>query len=312
MVKIAVKLLIFGVCATLGAVTKKDRVVDQALSDKEPGSPDYDHDAFVGKEEAETFKELSPEESRRRLGIIVDKIDVDGDGHVTEGELEKWIVFTQTRYIREDSDKQFRSHDTDGNNKVHWDEYKQQTYGFLSDEDMAASEDQDFSYAQMIVRDQRRWNKADVDGDNECSIDEFRAFLHPEEFDHMKEIVTKETLEDIDKNKDGFVDLDEYIGDMFRQEDGEAEPEWVATEREQFTKYRDVNQDGKLDEKEIRAWIMPDDYNHAEAEAKHLIYEADDDKDGELSKEEVLAHHDRFVGSQATDWGEALKRHDEF
>lgn len=62
----------------------------------------------------------------------------------------------------------------------------------------------------------------------------------------------------------------------------------------------------------MRGWIIPDDYNHAEAEAKHLIYEADSDGDRELTKEEILDKYDVFVGSQATDFGEALVRHDEF
>lgn len=31
----------------------------------------------------------------------------------------------------------------------------------------------------------------------------------------MKEIVVLETLENIDKNRDGFVDQDEYIVDIF-------------------------------------------------------------------------------------------------
>lgn len=297
---------------TCAAVTKKDRVLDQALSDKEPGSPEYDHEAFVGSEEAKEFDKLAPEESKRRLGIVVDKIDKDEDGKITEKELEEWIVFTQSRYIREDSDKQFKAHDKNEDEKVSWEEYKEATYGFLSDDDMAASESDSFSYKKMIERDERRWSKADVDGDNSCSIDEFRAFLHPEEFDRMKQIVVKETIEDIDKDGDGFVDVNEYIGDMYKPESDESEPEWVETEREQFSKYRDMDQDGKLSENEIKLWIMPDDYNHAEAEAKHLIYESDDDKDGELSKEEILEHHDKFVGSQATDWGEALMRHDEF
>lgn len=29
---------------------------------------DYDHDAFLGKEEAEKFKAMSPEESKKKLG----------------------------------------------------------------------------------------------------------------------------------------------------------------------------------------------------------------------------------------------------
>ena len=58
----------------------------------------------------------------------------------------------------------------------------------------------------------------------------------------------------------------------------EEEPEWVKTEREHFSKWRDLNNDGVMDKEEVRHWIMPDDYDHAQAESKHLIYEADADK----------------------------------
>ena len=38
--------------------------------DEEEGdhNPDFDHEAFLGKEEAQSFDSLSPEESQRRLG----------------------------------------------------------------------------------------------------------------------------------------------------------------------------------------------------------------------------------------------------
>ena len=49
---------------------------------------DYDHDAFLGRDEAQTFDELSPEESKTRLAKIVDKIDKDHDGRVTSKELK--------------------------------------------------------------------------------------------------------------------------------------------------------------------------------------------------------------------------------
>jgi hypothetical protein len=57
---------------------------------------------------------------------------------------------------------------------------------------------------------------------------------------------------------------------------------------------------------------MPEDYDHAKAEAAHLIYESDVDSDQRLSKQEILQHQDVFVGSQATDFGDYLVRHDEF
>ncbi len=63
---------------------------------------------------------------------------------------------------------------------------------------------------------------------------------------------------------------------------------------------------------QVRDWIIPPDFDHSEAEAKHLIFEADADQDTRLTKQEILDKYDLFVGSQATDFGEALTRHDEF
>lgn len=50
---------------------KKERVIDRELSDKEHYDDEhhnsqYDHEAFLG-DEAKTFDQLPPEESRRRL-----------------------------------------------------------------------------------------------------------------------------------------------------------------------------------------------------------------------------------------------------
>jgi len=53
-------------------------------------------------------------------------------------------------------------------------------------------------------------------------------------------------------------------------------------------------------------------YLFAGAESAHLIHSADANKDGRLTKEEVLDKYEVFVGSQATDFGEALTRHEEF
>ncbi len=51
---------------------KKDRVhQDAPLSNKEHDDEenfDYDHEAFLGQEEAKTFDQLTPEESKERLG----------------------------------------------------------------------------------------------------------------------------------------------------------------------------------------------------------------------------------------------------
>ncbi|XP_074659802.1 calumenin-B-like [Tubulanus polymorphus] len=293
----------------------KDRTYEKELSDekhyddKGEHNSDYDHEAFLGADESKTFDQLSPEESRDRLGKIVEKIDKDHDGKVTESELQSWIQYVQNRYLLQDTNRQWSEFDTT-DAKLKWDDYKEKTYGFLEDGDEEDKDDKEH-YNQMQIRDEKRWKVADQDQDGSLSKEEFTHFLHPEEVKHMKEIVVDETMDDIDKNKDGFIDVDEYIGDMYH-EAADEEPEWVKKEREQFKDYRDKDKDGKLNRDEIREWIIPDDYDHTEAEAKHLIYESDSDKDGVLSKDEILDKYDVFVGSQATDFGEALSRHDEF
>ena len=77
------------------------------------------------------------------------------------------------------------------------------------------SEEDEFDYKEMLTRDRRRWKMADVDKDNKVTKEEYTAFLHPEEYDHMKDVVIDETLEDIDKDGDGFVSIDEYLGMLY-------------------------------------------------------------------------------------------------
>ncbi|XP_012250565.1 calumenin [Athalia rosae] len=312
----------FALALVVQAIPKPDeiqeRVLNKDLSEQEhfinfQHNPSYDHEAFLG-EEAKTFDQLSPEESRRRLGIIVDKIDKDQDGLVTQEELKDWIKYTQQRYIQDDVERQWTTHNTENKDKLPWKEYRSMVYGFMDDTDTDQPEksEDNFSYAAMLNRDRRRWTVADKDGDDALTREEFSGFLHPEETDGMRDVVVLETMEDIDKDGDGKISVAEYIGDMYRGGADEEEPEWVKNEREQFSTYRDKDGDGSMDAEEVKNWIIPADFDHAEAESRHLIYEADSDADQKLTKEEILEKYDIFVGSQATDFGEALARHDEF
>lgn len=177
-------------------------------------NPAYDHEAFLG-EEAKTFDQLTPEESTRRLGIIVDKIDKDSDGYVTQEELKDWIMYTQQRYIRDDVERQWRSHNRQGKEKLPWTEYRTMVYGDMDEhekERQDKSDDDSFSYLTMLKRDRRRWTTADLDGDDALTKEEFTAFLHAEEAEHMKDVIVLETMEDIDKDEDGKISLIEYIG----------------------------------------------------------------------------------------------------
>lgn len=76
-------------------------------------------------------------------------------------------------------------------------------------------------------------------------------------------------------------------------------------EEAKFKDY-DVDKNGLLDTKEMKAWILPNTMQNAKEEAEHLINEADLDHDQLLTEKEVLDSYDTFVGSQATDYGQHL------
>lgn len=83
---------------------------------------------------------------------IVDRIDKDNNGKVTQKELEDWIKFTAKRYVYEDVDRQWdqlkkleNAHMTleeryvdmkkaDPNEAIGWELYKNLTYGYITGE----------------------------------------------------------------------------------------------------------------------------------------------------------------------------------
>ena len=65
------------------------------------------------------------------------------------------------------------------------------------------------------ARDEPRWKVADKNADSKLDKDEFNAFLHPENHEHMKALIVKETIHDVDTNKDGFISYEEYMSMFF-------------------------------------------------------------------------------------------------
>lgn len=63
--------------------------------------------------------------------MLVDRIDEDKDGYVTADEMKRWIKHAQKRWIYDDVDRQWKSHDLNGDGFVSWEEYKNATYGYI-------------------------------------------------------------------------------------------------------------------------------------------------------------------------------------
>ncbi|EUB65028.1 Calumenin-B [Echinococcus granulosus] len=266
----------------------------------------FDHEAFLGKELAAEFDKLTDKESQERL---TQKIDQDGDNAIAETELKRWISFVSKTALRADANRHWKNLNANKNEPLAWRDYLERTYGV--EDEISSDPERQAQYIKMKRDDERRWNAADMNFDNKLSLDEYSAFLHPQDYPRMRNVVIEETLGSVDTDHDGYISIEEYLVDLAKSYGRPFDPkapldDWGQKEKEQFLKHRDRNGDKRLDRQEIGEWIMPTDYDPVEAETKHLIYHADDNKDGKLQEKEVLEHHSLFVGSQALNYGRPL------
>ncbi|CAH8607331.1 unnamed protein product [Dicrocoelium dendriticum] len=282
--------------------------------DPERHDVNFDHNAFLGEETAKEYAKLTREQSREKLKEIVKKIDTNHDGKVTEKELKDWITDVGEQSRKQVTDKRWVGVNPRGLDPLPWKEYTEGSFGSEEErlKDVAGAE----QYKQLVRREKRRWDAADQNKDGALSKNEFMDFLHPEDRVHMKDAIIEELLETVDMDKDGKVSEKEYLDDLARSYQtplvpGQPDPDWVAREREQYQKYRDLDHNGYMDKAEVGEWIMPADYDAVDAETQHLFYHADSDKDNVLTEQEILDQQDLFVSSQATNYGTVLEQHQE-
>ena len=54
---------------------------------------EFDHEAIIGStKEAQEYDNLSPQEAKKRLKVLVEKMDLDRDGYIERPELKAWIM----------------------------------------------------------------------------------------------------------------------------------------------------------------------------------------------------------------------------
>ncbi|XP_076039129.1 reticulocalbin-2-like isoform X3 [Oratosquilla oratoria] len=298
--------------------SQKERMENGARSPRDTGhydaegehNPDFDHESILGSaKDAKEFDSLPPEESKRRLRILLEKMDRNKDGSIDRTELHSWILRSFATLSQEESEEQLDEVDEDADGYVTWEEYIAETYGIHEPEDRDLLDKDSYDEEQKLLKEDRQlFMAADKNLDGLLDEKEFLAFTHPEEHPDMLPIILQQTLEEKDTNKDGVIDFQEYIGSEGR----EKSKEWLLTEKEKFDHEHDSDGDGVLDGAETLAWMVPSNKDIAEDEVKHLFASTDDDGDDILSFEEVINHHDIFVGSEATDYGDHLHNLDRF
>lgn len=241
--------------------------------------------------------------------LVTNQIDSNKDGRLSTEELRDWLEIVHKKIIDDSIDRQWKYyeptvsevHSWEGyapemKEVLQWDVFKRLTYPdeYLKEDPSNAHAE---SMKRLLARSERRWNSADANSDSLLTKEEFKDFVHPEESKNIRNILVDEALEDMDSNNDTSVTVEEYMKHLYSVSDETErdDPAWKSTHEGHFKEYLDKNHDGKLDREELTDWLIPS-YNKHEAEAYRLITTADEDKDGELSVEEIGTHfHDFYA-----------------
>jgi len=240
--------------------------------------------------------------------IFTSELDKDKDNLVTGTELKNWIEIVHNKLINDNVEQQWsyyqpevqEVHSWEGYNPENkevllWEQYVNMTYP----DDIHESESSDPNFKNMKVmykRAERRWKHADKNGDLVLVKEEYKDFVHPEESDRTKEILVDEAMEDMDKDENSEISLEEYMNHIIEMstEEERSDPNFSQVQQTHFTTYLDKNKDHVLSKDELKEWLVPN-YDKHEAESWRLISVGDQNQDEKLSKEELLEHSEQYL-----------------
>nr|XP_020469582.1 reticulocalbin-2 [Monopterus albus] len=223
-------------------------------------NPEHDMNVLLGDEDTGELKKLSPAEQRKKIMEIVKKIDTNADNLLSAEEITLWIQQVYRKYALDDAEERFPEYDTDKDGVVTWEEYNMVAYGqFFDFDDGTVLEDpEQESLRHLHLKERRRFDFADVDGTPGLNVTEFLAFSHPSEVDHMADFAIEDVLSEYDTDKDEFISLSEFIGDVRGDEDSPSQ--WEIEETVRFKDLYDQDKDGKLNREEQLRWVAPNSY----------------------------------------------------
>jgi len=319
-VLICVFICLFVVTSTLARTTvhelrdkheKRNKTAEeQAEFDKEVLLRGGEEEEDGGDEEnpRDTIHDMDEEEQVERLKkFVTTKMDTNKDNFVDKDELmaytKKAMAAMHVRELKEE----FANLDSDKDGEITYKEFSTEMYGDEEQNNNDLSAEEKEHHQQMVESDKKLFGAADKNGDGKLSESELQTFRYPTTSEETKKVSLEKTLSEHDTNKNGAIDVEEYINHLKKDTEDDDEASWIPYEQEKFKTDLDTDKDGVLKGDEILKWSGPmnaDD--QAKGEVEHLIKECDVDHDGKLTLEEILDNHQIWLHTEATNFGHHL------
>jgi len=262
----------------------------------------FDQEALLGSRDFDELQDLPDDVRVSRLKTLAKSHDANNNDIIEAEELEQWIIQSFQLLDREEALDKFKDDDENKDGKVTFAEIMGKMYGYTEEDlknvENAEKPEDDADVMQMVTDDKKRFGAADVNKDGFLDESEYYAYFQPYDYPHMFPSEMERTMKEFDKDSDGFVSMEEFIGEELDEE----------TRLSEVTNFEDLDKDkdGKLTSEEMRPWVLPDNNDVAKEEVEHLVQTCDENADGHLSIEEIVKKEDEFLSSSATDYGRNL------
>lgn len=191
-------------------------------------------------------RQPSEDQIKEALGELIDnEIDQDKDNALDSKELKRWLEKNHHKILDDNIDRQWNFyqpsvqeiHSWEGYEPLylevlHWTEFDKATY---SPADLDPSSPHYEITVTARKRSEKRWALADKNTDTVLTKAEFKDFTYPEESERIRDVLIDEAIEDMDKNKDELVTLDEFVAHLTEvtDENERQEPDWLQVRIEE-------------------------------------------------------------------------------
>lgn len=232
-----------------------------------------------------TSQEVSPEQ----LLKLHAKMDSDANGKVSLDEILHFYRETQ----KSDTDKSAEQImlEVDGDEDGFFG--KQEFQGYMFGGEVEESADQ--------MREVEKFKAADADRDGKLDVKELAVLFNPHVHHHILRIDVIHTMQETDKDKDGFVTAEEF---MERNEKAGIEND---SSNDQFKRI-DRDGSGKIDIDEMLSWESG--HIHTLEDLGQLMHVADSDGDQHVTVEELHVFHGNKGNRMPHQFSEMVEHHE--